>query len=58
MIWSYSFGYVSISLWLSFTIIGILCAYLRDTSPSAPKVVATALQPPSTARSTMLLGSK
>ena len=39
-IWSYSFGYVSSSLWLSFTMKGNLCAYLRLTAPSTPNVEA------------------
>ena len=37
---------------------GILCAYLRATTPSTPKVDATALQPPSIASLTMFSGSK
>jgi hypothetical protein len=58
MIWSALFGYVSSSLWLIFTMNGILCAYLRDTAPSTPKVDATALQPPSMASFTMFSASK
>ncbi len=34
------------------------CAYLRATMASTPKVLATALQPPSTARRTIFSGSK
>jgi len=49
---------VSISAWFAFTMNGILCAYLRATMPSTPKVVATALQPPSIASFTMFSGSK
>ena len=56
--WSYAFGYVSSSLWLSFTMNGILCAHLRLTAPRTPNVDANALQPPSTASSTMFSGSK
>ena len=37
---------------------GIWWAYGRLTAPSTPKVVATALQPPSMASFTMLAGSK
>ena len=37
---------------------GILWAYRRATMPSTPKVVATALQPPSMASSTRFFGSK
>ena len=58
MIWSNVFGYDSISLWLSFTMNGMRWAYLREHRPRTPKVVATALQPPSMASSTMLAGSK
>ena len=58
MIWSNLFGYVSSSLWLSFTMKGILWAYSRLSAPSTPKVDATALQPPSTASRQMLSGSK
>ncbi len=46
------------SLWFSFTMNGILCAYLRATDPSTPSVEATALQPPSMASFTMFSGSK
>ena len=46
------------SLWLIFTMNGILCAYFRDIEPSTPNVVATALQPPSIASSMMFCGSK
>ena len=45
-------------MWLSLTMNGILCAYLRDTAPSTPNVEATALQPPSIARRTRFSGSK
>ncbi len=45
-------------MWLIFTMKGILWAYWREQSPSTPKVVATALQPPSMASSTMFFGSK
>ncbi len=41
-----------------FTMNGILCAHLRETAPSTPNVEATALQPPSTASSTIFSGSK
>ena len=58
MTWSNWFGYVSSSLWLSLTMKGILCAYLRLTEPSTPSVEATALQPPSSASLTMFSGSK
>ncbi len=37
---------------------GILCAHFLDTEPSTPKVEATALQPPSTASSTIFPPSK
>ena len=43
---------------MNFTMKGILCAYLRATEPSTPKVLATALQPPSIASFTMFSGSK
>ena len=49
---------MSSSLWFIFTMNGILWAYARETAPSTPNVLATALQPPSTASSTMLRGSK
>ena len=45
-------------MWLSFTMNGIRCAYFGATEPSTPNVVATALQPPSMASSTMFSGSK
>ena len=45
-------------MWLILTMNGMRWAYLRLTAPSTPKVVATALQPPSIASSTMLAGSK
>ena len=45
-------------MWLSLAMNGILWAYCRATAPSTPKVVATALQPASTASFTMLAGSK
>ena len=56
--WSYSLGYVSSSLWLSFTIRGNLCAHLRLIAPRTPNVEANALQPPSTARRMRFSGSK
>ena len=37
---------------------GIFVAHLRATMPSTPNVEATALQPPSTASSTIFSGSK
>ena len=58
MTWSNLFGSVSSSLWFSFTMNGMRCAYRRDTAASTPNVDATALQPPSMASSTMFLGSK
>ena len=56
-VWSYVFGYEKNSLWLIFTMNGILWAYRRATTPRDPKVEATALHPPSRARRTMLSGS-
>ena len=55
-----SAAYVSfiISLWLSLTINGILWAYFLDTDPKTPRVLATALQPPSIASLTIFSGSK
>ena len=58
MIWSNLFGTVISSLWFIFTMNGMRWAYVRDTAPRTPKVVATALHPPSMASSTMLAGSK
>ena len=58
MIWSAPFGYVRSSLWLIFTMNGILCAYLRETAPSTPTVEAIALVPPSIASWTRFSGSK
>ena len=55
---SYWLGKVRSSLWLILRMNGILWAYFRATDPSTPYVVATALQPPSMASSTMLAGSK
>jgi hypothetical protein len=45
-------------LWLSFTMKGMLWAQRRERLPRTPRVEATALQPPSTARRTMFSGSK
>ena len=58
IVWSCWFGYDSSSLWLTFTMKGILWAYLRASSPRTPKVDATALQPPSRASFTIVSGSK
>ena len=58
MIWSNLLGYVKNSLWLIFTIKGILCAYFLLKKPKPPNVVATALQPPSIANFTIFSGSK
>src|SRR4051812_36320214 len=58
MIWSYLFGYVRNSLWLSFTINGMRWAYVREIAPMIPSVEANALQPPSSASRTRFSGSK
>src|SRR5919112_3548186 len=57
-IWSYAFGDVINSLWLTLTMNGILWAYLRLVAPRTPSVDAMALQPPSSARRTRVSGSK
>jgi hypothetical protein len=43
---------------LSLSTNGIRCAYRRAIAPSTPRVVATALQPPSTASRSTFSGSK
>ena len=58
MTWSNLFGNVSSSLWFSFTMNGMRWQYLRDIAPRTPNVLATPLQPPSMASSTMFFGSK
>jgi len=57
IVWSNMFGYDNSSLWLILAMNGMRWAKRRDTEPSTPKVLATALQPPSIASSTMLCGS-
>ena len=58
MIWSYVLGTCRNALWLSFTMKGMRCTYLREARPSVPSVVATALHSPASASSRRFSGSK
>lgn len=55
---SCTFGAVSSWLWFSFTMKGMRWAQRRATEPSTPSVEQTALQPASTASSTIASLSK